>query len=206
MGDSGLKLRWHHLAYGALLASCILLLLLVRERDDLAERYAQLVEISDGPLQGRWYPVVAAQGLRGDSVCIANAAGIPQFVFLFNTECALCSMALRAWTPVLDSLLTSGSIRAVGVALEQDSATAMAFLEDHDPPMPVVMLSHVRWRSVFRVRTLPMMVILDADGRVRAARGGVPAEALVRDTILPGIDLLKRTDRTNRRAVGCVEH
>jgi len=200
------ELRWRHLAYGALLISCILLLFLLKERDDLAERYAQLLEISDGPLQGRWYPVVAGRGLRGDSVCIANAEETPQFIFLFNAECGLCAMALRAWAPVLDSLLASGRIRAVGVALEEDSARAIAFVEDHDPPMPVVMLSHARWRSVFRVRTLPMMVILDADGRVRAARGGVPSEALVRDTILPGIDLLKPTDRTNRRSVVCVEH
>ena len=57
-----MKLRWHHLAYAALLTSCVLLLFLVEERDDLAKKYAQLLEMSDGPLQGRWYSVVAGKG------------------------------------------------------------------------------------------------------------------------------------------------
>lgn len=195
----------HAWAYLALLVTSALLLLLVRREADFDEEYRRLLELTDGPLQGRWYPIVVGLTLQGDSVCIGNGGDTPQFVFFFTGSCPSCAEALRAWSPIVDSLQRVGRIRALGIALDADSAGVAEFLESGGASMPIVQLSHPRWRDLFRVRTVPMMVILDQDGRVRASRGGSPSEALVRDSILERLDQLRPADPPIPRSADCVE-
>lgn len=195
--------RW---ASGALLVSCVLLLFLLSSRQRLSEQNRTLLGLTDGPLQGRWFPVVGTKDIRGDSICIGNGAESPQFVFLFTAACAACATALQAWAPTVDSLLKSGAIRAVGVALDPDSVRVRSFVAVNKPPMPIVQLVHPRWMDVFDTRVLPMMVVLDPDGRVRASRGGVPSDALIQDSIVPHLgQLLPTISPLLVRSTGCVE-
>jgi len=97
-------------------------------------------------------------------------------------------------------------MEAVGVALDPDSVRVRSFVAVNKPPMPIVQLVHPRWMDVFYTRVLPMMVVLDPDGRVRASRGGVPSDALIQDSIVPHLgQLLPTISPLLVRSTGCVE-
>lgn len=170
--------------------------MLARQNVELRQRLEQVRRDATQPRAGLFAPTFTAVSLDGTQRTIGERGdGGRQLLLFFTTTCAYCRASLPAWrelSAVADSLV-SPRVEVIGVVL--DSAhRAPAYAAEHALPYPVVPLASPKLRSLYRARSVPLVMVVDHDGRVLFARTGVLEDGAA------AVDSVRRAMTTLRRA------
>jgi peroxiredoxin len=138
------------------------------------------------PYPGQWVPTVRASTINGDTVTVGEAVtGRSQLVFAFTTSCPYCRASLPEWKRLAEMVTGDSGKRhdVYWVSLSPRDST-MQYVAEHGITWPVVLAPDPKMMRVYRVKTVPMTMILTARGQVAYARPGVLGDRAAVDSVL----------------------
>jgi peroxiredoxin len=175
---------WLSLALVALALALVLVVLLSRQVTTLRARDALLREHATFLYPGYLLPAVTARALDGSEVEIGRApAGGRQVLAIFTTTCPHCLATLPAWNRLADLARPDSTLQVIGVSLDGGD-TLTQYLGAHPLRFPVLALRDTTIRFLYRMRSVPQTVILDARGMVLHLRRGRLEGPAVVDSLL----------------------
>lgn len=169
-----------------------LVLVLARANRKLRDDANDLMEQMRFPHAGIYVPEFMAASLRGDTVRIGslNEPLDSQLLFFFNTVCEFCRASIPAINEIQDRLVGQPGTQVLGIALDSLHIAEM-YVHDHGVEYPVVSLLDRRTSELYRIRAVPLLMLVDADGRVAYARRGVLDAPLQVDSVVEAVRLLR---------------
>lgn len=151
-------------------------LVLASKHRSLKEEF-QLHRRADLRVQaGAYLPAFSALSTTGTTFHVARSSqeGSRQVLFLLTAECPYCAQMLPVWKSLYSELMDGDSTDAQFLALTTDSLeVARDYAQSNNLPFPLIPFESQKYISLFRATLVPQTVVIDADGRVIFARGGV---------------------------------
>lgn len=198
--------RRFRIAYVLIALLCLMVLALAYEVGVLKPQAKELRRRKALPYVGQLVPVVRVASLNGDSLTIGETAnGRSQVLFFFATSCEFCKATLPEWQALARQLLADSARRfdvyAVSVS-PQDST--LAYIAEHELPYPVLRIEVLRTLRLFRVKGVPMTIVVEPNGQIAYVHPSVIASRAQRDSIFDAAKLVatvtaKRTLRPSPR-------
>lgn len=178
----------HALPSVALFAALALVLLLARQNRALADRTGKLQKRAFEPYAGPWVPTVETRTLDGLPLTLGeHPGGRRQLLLVFTTTCEFCRASLPSWrrlAAVADTMREPPT-QVVGVVL--DSGDAEAYRRTHDLRFPIARFPTRRAESMYRVRSVPLIFVLDPNGQAIYSRVGVLSEPSEVDSVIAAL-------------------
>ena len=127
----------------------------------------------DFPHTGMVVPAFDGVTLEGDEVRVGVAApGTRQILFVLDTRCGNCLVTLPAWNRMAEAVGRDGaSVEVYGLSLDPAPETR-AYTREHGLRFPVVLFDDERYRELYRVRGIPITMVVDEIGAVEYVRLG----------------------------------
>ncbi|SFL06573.1 redoxin family protein [Lysobacter sp. cf310] len=159
-------MRRESYAYVALALACALVVVLGVQNRQLRRDYAALIDEGVRPQVGTWLPSAEAATLSGASVVLGRAAGERQVLYFFDPSCPVCEASVPAILDIARDLQRHdpAQVQMLGVA-RPDAPGLNAYLRARGFGFPVA-LSTPKIRALFKVNLVPLLVVVDRDGRV----------------------------------------
>jgi peroxiredoxin len=171
----------------ALTVAAVVVVALARQKQSLEARYRELAARLDHPYVGMYVPVIPTPSVEGDSVLIGEPAeGEWQVLLVFGIGCPYSRASLPWWNALANRLAGESRVRIYGVSLDSLEA-ARAYAMEHGLTFPVVGLTGRRAQSLFRLRRVPQVLILNDEGRVAFTRLGVVESEAALDSIVTAV-------------------
>lgn len=167
---------------------------LVRENRSLRDRNERLTRLVTEPQPGSYLPALEVSMVDGTPVVLGEI-GRRQLLFFFNTSCPHCSASLPAWNEVANRLEQDSSLTVLGVGLSSLEHTA-AYAVQNDLVFPVIAKPDPRLVDLYKVRGVPLTLLLDEEGRVAYARSGALEAPVAVDSVLEAVQRLHQLPRT----------
>lgn len=137
--------------------------------------FALVSRRNSGPAEG----VVAADfelpTVTGSTFHLAAQHGHPVVIDVFASWCPVC----RQTAPMLDAVYRTTRARKVqfvGISVDDSAARASAVKRDWHIPYPVLH-DDGRFSRLYKIRLLPTIIVIDAEGRVRHVATGNPGRS-----------------------------
>jgi len=146
-----------HARFAALASGCLLVLAALAAA--AAERYA---------LIGKPAPDLVARGLDGENVRISEHRGEVVVVSFWSGSCNTCRAQLSALDRIAKTYASAG-LTVIGVNLDDDTVRAEKFARSSDVQFPLLISTPENTGRDFGVDRVPMMVLVDRAGVLRAA-------------------------------------
>jgi len=139
----------------------------------------------DFPHVGMVVPAFDGVTLDGDAVRVGVAApGTRQVLLFLDTRCGNCRVTLPAWNRMAEAVGHDGaSAEVYGLSLDPAPETR-AYMEEHGLRFPVVLFDDDRYRELYRVRGIPITLVVDEIGAVEFVRVG----SIVGEWVDPVVD------------------
>ena len=143
------------------------------------------------PHPGMLVPEFVARSLDGDTLTIGSRSDDSrQVLFFFSSTCVHCVKSLPMLARLSDSLKSNPSMLAQVVVIAMDSgATARRFADSTGLRVPVFEMPSPRFGLLYRVRSVPQVIVLDSSGHTVYARAGSLVSAGAMDSILSAVKL-----------------
>ncbi|MCY3705150.1 MAG: TlpA disulfide reductase family protein [Gammaproteobacteria bacterium] len=127
----------------------------------------------DFPHTGMVVPAFDGATLEGDEVRVGVAApGTRQILFVLDTRCGNCLVTLPAWNRMAEAVgHDDASVEVYGLSLDPVPETR-AYAQEHGLRFPVVLFDDERYRELYRVRGIPITLVVDEIGAVEYVRLG----------------------------------
>ena len=127
----------------------------------------------DFPHVGMVVPAFDGVTLESKGVRIGVAPpGTRQVLFVLDTRCGNCLVTLPAWNRMAEAVERDGaSVEVYGLSLDPAPETR-AYVEEHGLRFPVVLFNDDRYRELYRVRGIPITLVVDEIGAVEYVRLG----------------------------------
>lgn len=127
-----------------------------------------------GPHEGQQAPSLRGTSLGGASVDLSSLKGKPTVVVFWASWCGPC----KKEAPEVVKLARSygDRVHILGVNAGEDLPTAQRAAKAWGMSWPVVSDGDGSLMKRFKVRGVPLVLILDKDGRVRHRNNGVPSD------------------------------
>ena len=172
-----------HLPLVALAAAAALVIVLARQNRELRVEQVALIDRATLPYAGMWVPAVSATSMDGATLRIGEPGrGGAQLLYFFTTTCQYC----RASIPALKQV--AARVKAPGVAMigvtDEPAEPTRAYAAGHALPFPVASVPEQRVMGLFRSRTVPLLTVVNADGRATYTRQGVLRGAAAIDSVV----------------------
>lgn len=179
---------WTVGVYVALALAVGVVVLLARAHRQLDARYQRLAERTAWLHAGSYVPLVAATTLGGDTLTLgAPPDGARQVLLVFTTTCPYCLASLRAWRLLAaraDSLFRTGGAAPQIVGLSLDSLPATTtYVYENSLRFPISHFPTRRDQALYRARSVPLILVIDADNRVVYSRMGVLTNPAAVDSV-----------------------
>lgn len=192
----------------ALVAALVLVIVLARQNADLVRRVALLERRAFEPYPGLQVPTVTATTLDGTALTLGEREdGARQLLLVFTTTCPYCKASLPSWRQIAAAADTLTQPRPLVAGIVLDSGDAAAYGRAHSLQFPIARFPSRKVQSMYRVRSVPAVVLLDGAGQVIYARTGVLESRVAVDSVLaalrwtqPGVDGAAPPPRGVRRA------
>ena len=128
-----------------------------------------------GPQEGRRAPDIEATALSGARVDLSDLRGAPVVLVFWASWCGPCKKEV----PELRALREhyGERIHVVSVNAGEDPAIAARAAREWGLAWPVVPDTTASIARAYAVSAIPLVLILDADGRVRYRGNGMPTDA-----------------------------
>lgn len=175
-----------HLPLIALAAAAALVLVLARQNRELRVEQVALIDRATLPYAGMWVPAVNATGLDGATLRIGEPGrGGAQLLYFFTTTCQYCRASVPALKQVAARLAEPGArpVAMIGVTDETAEPTRR-YAAGHALPFPVASVPERRVMGLFRSRTVPLLTVVNADGRATYTRQGLLESAAAIDSVV----------------------
>ncbi len=185
MADHPSRRRGALLALASVLVVALgLVAILAVQNRALEARNAELAERLVFPYRGLVVPAFEGVTLSGDSVRIGSGpdSALRQVLLFFTTTCPYCKASIPVWNAVATRGRELG-FAVYGVVLDSLDL-ARAYVAEHGLTYPVVPLPERRLAELYRIRRVPMMLVVDAAGRIRYARWGEVSSGTVLDSVV----------------------
>jgi hypothetical protein len=162
-----------------------LLVLLALQVRTMRPQVEELRLIKAFPFVSQWVPTVRMAGLTGDSVTVGETlAGRTQTLIFFTASCPYCLENLPRWKALADTIAADSVQRDVyWISLSSPDSTA-AYVAKHGIRGRVLFPTDAKMQWVFRVKGVPMTLVLNHRGQVLHARPSVLRSSLSIDSIL----------------------
>lgn len=160
------------LAIAALAAAFLIVVLswqnraLRRERRDLEARVRQ-------PYPGMFVPSLTAAGIDGAPIGIATAATDLQVLYFFFPGCPHCAASSSTVNALAERLAreTGGEVPMIGVG-NAGPDDLRAYAEAQKLAFPIASLAELRTLALFRATAVPLVLVVDRNGRVHHSELG----------------------------------
>lgn len=161
-----MTIRRDSVLIAVLLLACALIVLLSVQNRRLREDHRALADAGLKPQVGSWVPASPAATIDGRRLLLGQAARDYQVLYFFDPTCAQCeatSPAVRALGHALaDGRHAGVDLVAVGTGL---GSVLPAYARRHRFDFPVA-YSTGKLRALFNISLVPLLVVVDRDGRV----------------------------------------
>lgn len=166
----------------ALAAAAALVVLLARQNRALRVEHAELLDRATLPYAGMWVPSVPASALDGAALRVGEPGpGGAQLLYFFTTTCQYCRASVPALRAVAARL--GAPVTMIGVT-DDPAEAARRYVREHALPFPVASVPEKRVSGLFRSRTVPLLTVVNADGRATYTRQGVLEGAAAIDSVV----------------------
>jgi thiol-disulfide isomerase/thioredoxin len=154
------------------------------------------------PHRGMLVPVFFVRTLAGDTVTIGESREDGrQVLFFFTTTCEYCRASIPVLLRLDAALRRDPTLRGKLYVVAFDSATVIRrFVDSVGLAVPVVVPPSGRFATLYRVRAVPQLMVLDSSGRTTYARAGELNGPGVLDSILAGVAWRPRPSVTTAAA------
>ncbi|NUO78353.1 MAG: redoxin family protein [Lysobacter sp.] len=195
-------MRRDRYAYVALALACALVVVLGVQNRQLRRDYAALIDETARPQVGSWLPSAEAATLAGPKLVLGRAAGERQLLYFFDPTCPVCEASVPAILDLGRALQRQdpAQVQMVGVA-RQDAPALAAYLRARGFDFPVA-LSTPKIRALFKLNLVPLLVVVDRDGRVVYSHVGKIDTKEQVPTILTALRATERHAMQQHVAVG----
>ena len=146
-----------HARFAAFALGCVLLLAALAAT--AAEKYE---------LVGQPAPDLVARGLGGQNVRISEHRGEVVVVSFWSGSCNTCRAQLSALDRIAKTYASAG-LTVIGVNLDENLARAEKFAHSQAVNFPLLISAPENTGRDFRIDRVPMMVVVDRAGVLRAA-------------------------------------
>jgi peroxiredoxin len=119
-------------------------------------------------LLGQAAPDFAAKGVAGENVRLSEHRGEVVVLTFWSGRCNTCRAQLAALDRIAQTYATAG-LRVIGVNLDENVRRAQEFARAQNVRFPLLVAPQAGTGRSYRVDSLPMMVIVDRLGKLRAA-------------------------------------
>lgn len=115
--------------------------------------------------------------------------GSGQLLFLFTTTCPYCRASLTGWNRIATDLADDTDVQVLGIAVDQgeEGVDVARYQATHGLRFPVLGFPHPKLEALYRARTVPLVVLLDADGQVLWSRVGALETQAAIDSVLVAV-------------------
>ena len=175
MPSSSRSSRFASWALAAALAAAVALVaVLGMQRRAQDERYDALRRDTSLPRGGMFVPTFTTQAADGSDVTIGERPdGGKQVLFLFTTTCPYCKASLPAVRELATAAAAEPPPGAAMYGIVLDSLTLAAdYAAANDLSFPIVEFPARKLRHLYRARSVPTLLVLNAEGRVLFDRTG----------------------------------
>ena len=168
--------RWGTLTTLTVVLAGLSALLAIQKRELRVEAEALRQTVRrqvDFPHVGMVVPAFDGVTLEGDAVRVGVAApGTRQILFMLDTRCGNCLVTLPAWNRMAEAVgRDDASVKVYGLSLDPAPETR-AYVEAHGLRFPVVLFDDERYRKLYRVRGIPITLVVDEIGAVEYVKLG----------------------------------
>ncbi|MEP6780179.1 MAG: TlpA disulfide reductase family protein [Gemmatimonadaceae bacterium] len=205
MTSPGERERWAAmtLAVVGVVATAVLVVAMGTELRALRPLRQQVKLLRALPMVGEYVPRVHTTTLAGDTITLGETTpGRSQLLFAVSAGCPTCKAMMPEMQRIADSLQRDGKHDVVFVSISPRDST-QAYVAEHGIKQRVVLLEDVRTTRLFRIKGVPMLLVLDRLGRVRYAHGQTFKTQAARDSTFAMTEEAT-TDRIRRPAVPSV--
>lgn len=180
-----------------LTTALVLVVVLAMQLRAQDERYAALLRDTTLPRSGMFVPTFMAQTVDGSLATIGERReGGKQVLFFFTTTCPYCKASLPAVRRLALAASHEPPPGASMYGIVLDSLTLAAdYATVNDLRFPILEFPAQKLRHLYRARSVPIILVLDAEGRVLFGRTGVLEESSAIDSVLEAIQR-SRASRT----------
>lgn len=164
------KLSWPLLGLALTLG---LVVLLAWQNRGLREERDWLSDRALNAYVGMYVPKVATADLQGRPVTLGEVPADFQVLYFFTPQCPYC----RASSPMIRALAeriranAKGRIEMIGVGNDGD-ATVRDYAREQQFDFPIVATQDRRTVMLYRARSVPLVLVIGPDGRVRHSQLG----------------------------------
>ncbi len=127
-----------------------------------------------GPYEGQQAPPLQGTALTGAAVDLAALQGKPTVVVFWASWCGPCKKEAPAVVKLARSY--GDRVHILGVNTGEDQGTAQRAARTWGMTWPVVSDGDGSLSKRYKVRGVPLVLILDAQGRVRHRNNGMPSD------------------------------
>lgn len=150
----------------ATIACAVLILVLSLEVKALRPQARELKRMRAVPTIGQWVPRVDATAMDGSVLPVGETSeGRTQLLVFFTVSCPYCRQNLTAWRSLTDSLRSDPRTEVIWVSLSPMDSTK-DFVRAHAIESSVVVFPDRRASLVYRVKGVPVTMVVDAQGMV----------------------------------------
>jgi peroxiredoxin len=162
----------------------LLVVILALRVRDLTDELRRLRFERNLPRVGDMVPDARLGVLGADSVDLGSVGtGRRQVWLVFNTTCPICAATMKVWNAAAARLRQDSTVLVLGVSLDSAALTE-PYVREHQLIFPVALLDGARAAGVYRIRGVPVTVVVDQAARVRLVRPGrftpAAADSLIR--------------------------
>jgi peroxiredoxin len=160
-------------------------LVLAMQMRPLREQARELALRKALPYIGQVQPTLRAASLGGDSVTIGETRSHrAQLLLIFSPSCPFCRQSMPAWQRAAAQLATPrDSVDVVWLSLGTADSTR-AWADEHQVREPVLLMPKGKPRATWRIKGVPLTLVLDWQGQVRYVRGAVIRDGATVDSIV----------------------
>ncbi len=127
-----------------------------------------------GPMEGQRAPLFEAQRMNGDPFNLAEIRGRPSVLIFWASWCGPCRQEAPDVVRVAKSY--GSQVNIVGINAGERGEVAKKAAREMGITWPVVMDADGAIQSQYQVTGIPLVLVLDAEGRVRHRNNGVPSD------------------------------
>jgi peroxiredoxin len=191
----------------AFLAGCVVLLtvlvaVLAAQMRPLRAQARELAWRKALPYLGQVQPTLRVRSLSGEELVIGETGPHrAQLLFFFSPSCPYCEESAPGWNRASASLRDAGdSVEVYWISLG-NAADSREWARTHGVRDPVLMMPAGKPRATWRIKGVPLTLVLDWQGQVRYVRPSVIARPATIDSIVRAARTISVTVGPSQAAV-----
>lgn len=150
-----------------LLLALVLVAVLAWQNRELRTQRDWLAERATRPYYGMYVPAVPVEGLRGEAFTLGGVSGNFQVLYFFTPQCRYCLASAPMIRTLAARLEDTFGARVQMIGIGDAAPDALEeYVREHGFGFPVAAVDDRRTLMLFRANSVPLVLVIGADGRV----------------------------------------